>query len=445
MGRQRNREQEVIVVGTGPSGATAALELSRRGKRVLMIELGKDHPVGRGALYTFRHLYDKHLVFSRSREGVIVDRALTLGGSSAVFAGNAFRPSKAFQDTLGIDLEPTVDETIAELKLAPFPDDFMSGWSGTQRLVEASDQLGASLAPQMKFIDPTRCHPKCDSCMFGCAINARWTARDYVRKAMAWPNGADLITETRVEKVLIDQGRAIGVQVRGRDIPSRLFADTVVLAAGGMGTPIILKRSGIEEAGRSFFMDPMDVLVGYTREKGPHRGMTFTHACVDRVESDGFMIGNTLGKGAYLSQMLRGRSLIRSLSKFFKRKAYTLGMFTKIADENIGSIDARGRMSKPMTAEDRQKMQKGDDLCRRILVKAGCDPATISTSTLVGGHPGGTAAMGVVVDDNFETRKIKNLFVCDTSVFPRSPGAPPVLTLISMVKRWAREVDVDAR
>lgn len=93
----RDRKQEVIIVGTGPSGATAALELVRRGKKVLMIETGKEHSLGLGIFHTYKNLYDKHLIFSRSKEGIIVDRALTLGGSSAVFSGNAFRPTKSFQ------------------------------------------------------------------------------------------------------------------------------------------------------------------------------------------------------------------------------------------------------------------------------------------------------------------------------------------------------------
>jgi choline dehydrogenase-like flavoprotein len=442
MGKKKERSQDIIVVGTGPSGATAALEFIKQGKRVLLIEMGKDDPVGRGVFHTYRNLYDKHLIFSRSKEGVIIDRSLTLGGSSAVFSGNAFRTSKSFQKELGMNLEKTLDETINELNLSPFPDRFMKGWKGTHKLVQAAEELNISFKPQLKFIDPDRCNPKCDSCMSGCAINARWTARDYVRKAMAWPGGADLILDTEVREVLIKDNRAVGVKVRSKDrsIPEKLYADTVVLAAGGMGTPMILQRSGIEEAGKSFFMDPMNVTVGFTKERGPWKGMTFTHACEDYEESDHFIIGNVSGSGAWMSQMVRFRTFFKNALKFSKSGMYAMGMFTKIADENRGWINSRGKMSKPITATDAMRMKKGDDLCREMLVKAGCEADSISVSTMIGGHPGGTAAMGVVVNENFETRKVKNLYVCDTSVFPRSPGAPPVLTLIAMVKQWARKL-----
>ena len=35
-----NKDFDAIVVGTGPGGATVALELSRKNKKVLMLELG---------------------------------------------------------------------------------------------------------------------------------------------------------------------------------------------------------------------------------------------------------------------------------------------------------------------------------------------------------------------------------------------------------------------
>ncbi|MDD4810502.1 MAG: GMC oxidoreductase, partial [Methanobacterium formicicum] len=45
------------------------------------------------------------------------------------------------------------------------------------------------------------------------------------------------------------------------------------------------------------------------------------------------------------------------------------------------------------------------------------------------------AAVGEVVDKNLET-EIENLFVADASVFPRAPGAPPVLTILALARDW---------
>jgi choline dehydrogenase-like flavoprotein len=54
-----------------------------------------------------------------------------------------------------------------------------------------------------------------------------------------------------------------------------------------------------------------------------------------------------------------------------------------------------------------------------------------------GAHPGGTASIGKVVDKDLQT-KVDNLFVCDASVFPTSPGLPPILTIVALAKRLAK-------
>lgn len=51
-------------------------------------------------------------------------------------------------------------------------------------------------------------------------------------------------------------------------------------------------------------------------------------------------------------------------------------------------------------------------------------------------HPGGTAAIGTVVDRDLQT-KIDGLFVCDASVLPVTPGFPPMLTIGALAKRLA--------
>ena len=48
-----------------------------------------------------------------------------------------------------------------------------------------------------------------------------------------------------------------------------------------------------------------------------------------------------------------------------------MGMFTKIADESKGSIDSIGKMPKPLTEKDIRSLEKGDDICKDILVRAG--------------------------------------------------------------------------
>ncbi len=54
---------------------------------------------------------------------------------------------------------------------------------------------------------------------------------------------------------------------------------------------------------------------------------------------------------------------------------------------------------------------------------------------VVGSGPGGvTVRLGEMVDADLQTT-IRNLYVCDASVFPEALGQPTVLTIISFGKR----------
>ena len=45
-------------------------------------------------------------------------------------------------------------------------------------------------------------------------------------------------------------------------------ADAVIMSAGGIGTPSILQKSGLHEAGIGMFIDPLVFVTGVSRFKG---------------------------------------------------------------------------------------------------------------------------------------------------------------------------------
>ncbi len=77
----------------------------------------------------------------------------------------------------------------------------------------------------------------------GCSPGARWDSTRFVDDAVN--KGAVLKTRSPVKKVIIEKERGRGVMV-GSGSASKVYeADVVVLAAGGIGTPQILKASGL--------------------------------------------------------------------------------------------------------------------------------------------------------------------------------------------------------
>jgi len=360
-------------------------------------------------------------------------RGVTAGGSSVVFNGNAYDPPTWLASELGIDLSAEAEETKKELGVNTLPPEFYERWPATRRLVAAAAELDIALLPQKKFINPEKCVEGCDDCMLGCRHGAKWTTREYIKEARA--HGARYFGRAEVERVLFEGGRAAGVKVKGPGLPDEIRADKVVLAAGGIGTPVILLKSGIKNAGEGFFIDPMNVVMGLGKDKGTFGEMTFAYASEEFVESDGFLVG-TVGAlmvfGAQLTRLKSFKALLRG--PYYKR---IMGMFTKIGDTPGGRIHANGKIEKPYPAEDREKFRKGTEACMKTLLRAGADPSSITVAEDIGGHPGGTAAIGRVVGRDLQALEAENLYVCDASVFPKSPGRPPTLTLIALAKHLA--------
>ncbi len=431
-----NKSYEYIVIGTGPGGAPVAKELAKAGKSVLMLERGAYHKKFLGFPFGLR-LLDRFMLFARSEEGVIIERGITVGGSSMVYQSNVADPPKKLIGAMGIDFKPETDEIKAEIGVKVLPNRFFEFSRGMTRTLEAAEKMGIPFKAQEKFIDPDRCKMGCDWCMLGCPQGARWTTREYVDEAVVY--GADLLTLARVEKIILNdnKSRVIGVGLfDGRVIR----CDNVILSAGGIGSPALLLRSGIkhlgsQDVGTNFSMDPMNIILGYSKDSdgGMWGVQTFSHAIESLADSEGFLIGTCAALGTHMvNSSFRLESAMKTWYKLpiIKRG---IGLFVKLSDEPFGQIYANEKTNKPFTALDHKRVNKGTEISKEIMIKAGADPSSFSILKWAGGHPGGTIAMGKAVNRDFST-EIQGMYVCDGSLMPVSPGVPPSLAIDGMSK-----------
>jgi choline dehydrogenase-like flavoprotein len=111
----------------------------------------------------------------------------------------------------------------------------------------------------------------------------------------------------------------------------------------------------------------------------------------------------------------------------------------KLKDEISGGVSDGSRIHKGLTTADRQRLARATAVATQILHKAGCDPDTIYPSPLRGTHPSGTVRIGSMLTTDLET-EVKNLYVCDASVFPQALARPTVLTIITLAKRLAQHL-----
>ena len=429
---------EIIVVGSGPGGATVARELSRKGKDVLILERGYDH---RGKFYYGTYIgalrYSDRMSLLYTEEGLNIIAPTMVGGATSMYCGCAAEPPSWLKTKYGVNIDAEVKETIEELKIAPLPT-ALRGEAST-RIASAGRALGYEWFPQPKFIQPERSeqHGKrfgCQaSCMLGCRCQAKWNAAEWIDEAVA--AGARLRKCARVERVLIENGRTIGVTGRIGGVEFTAHAQTIVMAAGGIGTPRILQKSGLNGAGVGMTMDTTVMIYGACRRKGTGKEPPMSWSWEN--PDSGYML-STLTDPWLLYPFAAFRKGIGPTLRWFQWNKM-LGVMIKLKDDISGGVYPDGKIRKPLTASDRDRLNEAFEISKAILIEAGAVKSSLFTRPFIGTHPSGTVRIGTMLDTNLKS-EIDGLFVCDASVFPEALDRPTVLTIIGLGKRLARHL-----
>jgi choline dehydrogenase-like flavoprotein len=214
-------------------------------------------------------------------------------------------------------LHPTLKEYYSaaesEMGVTPVPDDHMG--KGTKLLRIA--HKGWHVMP--KAIDFSLCKG-CGLCPTGCPTNARWSSRCYLSDAKK--TGCEILTDSPVKRVLIESGRAVGVELgNGKTIR----AGGVVLSAGAVETPRILQRSGVDGSGEGLFADTFITVGGLKRGIGMNAelGMALY------AKREGYLLSPHYS--SYLLQQLKQK-------KVDAKPSDILGIMVKIEDEPSGRV-----------------------------------------------------------------------------------------------------------
>ena len=427
---------DVIVVGSGPGGATVAREMARTKKRVLILEKGKYHR-GLGTYPGALSMLDR-AGFYKSREGLNMLKVTTVGGATMLYSGSAAMPPAWLKSKYGIDLESYAQAVCRELNVSVLPPEYLG--AASRAVMEAGNRLGQEWEPMPKFIDLKKVKNGRISganTSLGQNFGERWTARDYIREAV--DAGAELMTQADCRDVIVEGRTAVGVRVGVKGRPLQSFhADRVVLAAGGIPTPVLLKRAGVNEAGQGCVVDPTVLVYGICPSGGTYRDPLVSVVTWKWYDSDGIRLGTLIDPWVMTLIGLVKNGWQHAFKIVHYRKM--IGILVKVKDEIGGWVNEKGEVSKALTAADKAKMDKGVALARDVLMEAGCPARTIVAGEIRGAHPSGTCRIGQVLDENLAVRRIKNLFVCDASVFPEALDRPTVVTIIAFGKRLARHL-----
>lgn len=421
------RQKTAIVIGTGAGGATIARELQGE-YQVTILEAGKAFKplkVPVQFLAKFRKtglFFDERLVrilipsmFVRKSAEIVVPYGIGLGGTTTLSAGNAVRYDGALKG-IGIDLDREFEELYKEI---PITTDHRKDWpENVEKMYSAFEELGLKPEVMPKFMDAEKC-VNCGQCTLGCAYGSKWDTRVWVSEAVK--KGARLVTGCKVQRLEIKGGKVTAVEGRIGLKKVRYSADVIVLAAGGLGTPIVLEASGIK-CEHKLFVDPLFCVAGEIPGFKQDKQMVMPFVS----QQDGYIIS------PYLDH----------LSLFFDKKWTQpvdgiVSIMVKMADEETGSVDKK-KLDKEMTEKDRARMEEAIALCRKILVKMGVPEEKQLVGKIGGAHPAGMFPLTENEKETLHSSRLpENLYVADSSLLPKSMGNPPILTIMALAKKIA--------
>jgi choline dehydrogenase-like flavoprotein len=493
-------DADVCVVGTGAGGAVVAAILAEAGARVVVLE--------KGGFYTaddFSQREDEMMTrieggngFTASVDGTTsFTYGECVGGSTVHYWADTYAipdDRLALWNERGVEhtkesLAPSFARVREIMHVVRAPESLVND---NNRLVRRGmDALG--WGEHGEVIEQAR-HGCVGSgyCQQGCAYNAKMsTLITYV--PMASRAGATVLADAPADEILLTGRRVRGVRghVRDRTTHRRghaveVRAPRVVVAAGGIGTPLLLLRSAVPQKsgmiGKHFVVNPGYAVFGrFDDVLDNHRKPPCTYAIKGfrRVET---RAGGGYGQGGWIalsshqypgvhSVMLGGFGAAhRSRMMQYRHLA---SLYSVIDDEETGEValGPRGHPRLTYRTRDRDvpKVRDFFSKCAKVLLAAGAGevwlpdesrtvvrtqgeadavatrPIDLRGMLCAAPHLLGTCRMGprpyhAVVDSWGAVHGVEGLTVADGSIMPTSISVDPSLTIMAMADAIAHRL-----
>ncbi len=490
------READVVVIGSGAGGAPLAKELSEEGYKVIVVEEGArftkdDFNMNPGEAF-MRMYRDAGQTLTIGIPSVILPIGKTFGGTTTINSGTALRMLrpilKKWQILHGIGelteeelnliyghLEEYLFVSRADPEVAgPVANAFLSG----------AEKMGLSSGWL------PRNAKECEgygSCVFGCPSGAK-QSMDVSCMPDAIASGADVYTCSRADQIKVKNSKAVGIKghfldpLTGKKTGAKIEIDAkvVVLAAGTIYSPFFLLRQKLANSSRQVGMNlqihpSVQTVALMSDSLNPPKGIPQA-SYVDEFKDEGVtMEGGTVAPELHALALPmygdRHSSLMREYPKMgifggmvsdidswgkvidVPRAGYTPTMLYMLRGRDISKAKlaialmteiwfAAGakKVFTPILGHTEISSAKDLKQLERAKIKAG-DIYAMSAYHAVGTCRMGNDPEWSVVKHTCETWDVENLFICDGSVLPTSPGVNPQLTIMAISIRCAGYID----
>ncbi len=470
---------DVVVVGSGAGGAVAAWRLASLGYRVALFEAGPEpraeelvgeHPVFRALKY----YWDAGLTFTWGTPVVSLPYGKVLGGTVTVNSGTMFRvPGGVLEEwrrATGARIDPgKLGEAYSlvegRLGVRPVPEELLGGNARVMR--EGAEALGLSHGPVRRPLGDCR---GLGECAFGCPCRGKVDMRlGFLADAAG--RGLEVFAGAEVRRVLFSNGRARGVHVEIGGSLLEVEARAVVVAAGALSTPRLLRASGVggRHLGRHLHIHPAAGVSGVMPRRVEGWVGTMQSYYVDDLleEHHTLLLATFPPPGIGYS----AASLPVDELSSYPRLA-SIGV--QSSDDCTGSVSGfrlAGVASYDLCPDDLEKVRAGVELAAEILFAAGAErvypplkraeaarsvgelrrmlsSAKPRAYKLSAYHPMSTARMADgpdsgVVDGGGRVFGYEGLYVADASVLPSTTRVNPQLTINALALMIADNVAQD--
>lgn len=475
-------ECDVVVIGTGAGGGVVGRELADRGYAVVFVEEGEHYrrdAFGMGAIDAHHKFYRGALSLGNVAMPVFMGRLV--GGSTAINGGTCFRTPPWILDRWCEDLgtsEFTSDAMAKHfarvedvLEVAPTEHRYIGPISGVME--RGCNALG------WHHFAINRNAPGCNGsgfCDFGCRTGAKkGTDLGYVPPALE--RGSLLVTGLRADRVLLEGGRAVGIEgfaKNGRAI--RVRAKKVILAGGAIPTPLFLLKQGIgnrsEQVGRNLAVQPSTGFSAlFDDEINGKNYVPQGYGC-DEFLREGLLM-MTAQADVNLSAVMfpfSGHRLMQLLEALPRVAQFALLVRDELPNgrvwRDVGGLPA---ITYNVKQKDAERMHRLMTLTAEMCIEAGARsfyPVNIRWPILedkraferfrkyaptpgdiiwTSYHPMGTCKMGrdpktSVVGLDHQVHDVPGLYVVDASTVPTALGVNPQLTIMAMATRAAEKI-----
>lgn len=466
--RTRRLSADVCVVGAGAGGAVVAAELAEGGAEVVVLEQGPHHDAAgfsaRPPEMLAKLYRDGGQTMTLGNPPVVLPLGRGLGGTTLVNSGTCFRTPAPVLDRwareLGLELDggaldPCFERVERSLSVAKVTPELAGGNA------EVARRGAAALGWSHDYISRNaRGCVGSGVCAYGCPTSAKQhTGITYVPRAQA--AGAEIVTGADVRRIVVEGGRARGVEARLAD-GGRLAVDAaiVVVATGTVNTPVLLERNelgrGSGQLGHNLSLHPATAAFARMDEIVDMADGVPQSLYVDEFAADGIVFEGIAGPPAHAAMALplTGRRHAAAMADYRRLAQFGL-MVSDSSRGRVRIVAGRPLIRYDLDDADLGRFRRGLARLRDLFEAAGArevllplphgiepERARRRDLKLMAFHPLGTARADArpthgVVDGDLALHDVEGVYVADGSVVPSSLGVNPQITIMALATRLA--------